>query len=357
MSIRSLLFILTATLTTPFIPAASAQVPPTEHTTAGQSAPVTLPTTLPVKEDDMVWVTTSKGWDIKGDIIAITKEGIDLQTDDGAKHLDAKDIQRIDRRDSNWSGFVKGVGVGAIGWAMVGGTQQVSDAHGNVRTERIGFGQTAIVLMLFGGVGAVLDSFVEGRDNIYARAEESTNTPRATPIAPPVSTPVAAPASAPVTTREPMSSTPQAQLPNVHVGQKVWVTSFEGLEVSGVVSRLSRTFIEVSGVAGTTHIELADAKEIDIKDSNWSGFWTGAAIGGGLTALMVSNAHCSYNCRSDKAFFVAIEGLSGGGVGALIDFFHEGRQSVWTNRGTTTAHLSPVLAPKAVGVSGSITWK
>jgi hypothetical protein len=135
------------------------------------------------------------------------------------------------------------------------------------------------------------------------------------------------------------------------------VVNNEGYEVNGVVSRLNERSIEVSGVAGTKHIELVDIREIDIKDSNWSGFWTGAAIGGGLSLLMVSEAHCSRGCTSTKAEFVALEGLTWGGIGALIDYFVEGRQSIWTNRGATVARVSPVVSPKAVGVSGSITWK
>ena len=132
--------------------------------------PNTLPT-LPIGENDVIWVTTSAGWDVKGDVSAVGPTGIDLFTDDGLKHLDTSEILRIDRRDSNWSGFVKGVGVGALGWAMMGGKTQVSDAHGNVRTERIGFGPTVMGLLLFGGAGAVIDSVIEGRDTIYTRPE------------------------------------------------------------------------------------------------------------------------------------------------------------------------------------------
>lgn len=144
-------------------------------------------------------------------------------------------------------------------------------------------------------------------------------------------------------------------VPPVTSGQKVWVTTNEGWEVNGVVSKLGATFIEVSGEAGTKHINFSDARKIDIKDSNWSGFWLGAAIGGGLSALLMSDLECTRGCS--KAKFVAFEALSWGGLGALIDHFVEGRERVWENRDTTALHVSPIVAPKGLGVGGSISWK
>ena len=179
MTIRTLVLACAAVLASPLTTGALAQTPatPPGSTTA---PPVSL--TLPVKEDQELWITSTTGSEVRGKVLTVTPTSIDVRTDDGITHINVSDVLKLERQDSNWSGFAWGVGVGALAWAATGGKQIVSGTQGNIRIERIGAGQIIGMLLTCGGVGALIDSVVEGRDTIY-RKPESTSTFAVLPVA------------------------------------------------------------------------------------------------------------------------------------------------------------------------------
>ena len=151
----------------------------------------------------------------------------------------------------------------------------------------------------------------------------------------------------------------------VKFGQKVWVTSADGTQAIGVVTQLTDTAIELSGDAGDTRIKLTDVRSVAVKDSNWSGFWAGFSVGAGATLLLAGSgfgSDCGSNCRSQSRInapvlgMAALIGLAYGGVGALCDALIQGQDIVWENKSARRVSLSPIVAPKTVGVGGAIRW-
>ena len=71
------------------------------------------------------------------------------------------------------------------------------------------------------------------------------------------------------TLASPLASPAFAQKPSgppVEFGQKVWVTTSEGWELKGVISKLTDSAIEVSGEAGTKRIAFSDISRIQKRD-------------------------------------------------------------------------------------------
>jgi hypothetical protein len=150
----------------------------------------------------------------------------------------------------------------------------------------------------------------------------------------------------------------------VKLGQIVWVTTSEGLDMKGFVSAITPTTLEISGEAGTRQFVVAETRRIAKRDGNRNGFLIGAAIGA-LPWMLGAAAGDDENCdnkeiclRFTTGMLVTTGLISGaiwGGVGALIDTFIEGRETIYTRPAPALA-LAPVVSRSGVGVRASIRW-
>jgi hypothetical protein len=159
------------------------------------------------------------------------------------------------------------------------------------------------------------------------------------------------------------ASAPSSRLP-VKMGQTVWVTVIDGWEVKGVVSDIAATTIDVSGEAGTKHLNVSEIRRVAKRDSVKNGFLIGAAVAV-LPALAVgalSEEEFGGNPSSSERAG-AVAGAFGigvavyGGIGALIDHFIEGRRTIYEKpRAQATLQVTPIVTRGGVGLGGSIRW-
>lgn len=146
------------------------------------------------------------------------------------------------------------------------------------------------------------------------------------------------------------------------LGQTVWVTTSEGLDMKGVVSGITPTTLEVSGEAGTRQFLVAETRRIAKRDGNRNGFLIGAGVGALPFAIgLVSGegGSCDFGkpCYTNREI-VATALLSGaiwGTIGALIDNAIEGRQTIYT-RSAPALQLAPIVSRSGVGVRALVRW-
>ncbi len=157
-----------------------------------------------------------------------------------------------------------------------------------------------------------------------------------------------------------LAQTP-APLP-IRLGQTVWVTTSEGLDMKGVVSAVTATTLDVSGEAGTRQVVVAETRRIAKRDGNRNGFLIGAAVGA-LPFLAEAAGGDSSGCEKgltchSTGWYLATSLLSGGlwgGIGALIDNSIEGRETIYT-RPSPLLQVTPVVTRSGVGVRAAIRW-
>ena len=159
---------------------------------------------------------------------------------------------------------------------------------------------------------------------------------------------------------EAFAQTSSAILP-VRLGQTVWVTTSEGLDMKGVVSGLSPTSLEISGEAGTRQFLMADMRRVAKRDGNRNGFLIGVGVGllpWVLGAGPEDRDVCYSGKPCSKSLWITAGLLSGalwGGIGALIDNAIEGRETIYT-RPLPVLEIAPVVSRSGVGVRGSVRW-
>ncbi|MEI6245229.1 MAG: hypothetical protein WCQ64_09285, partial [Acidobacteriota bacterium] len=69
-----------------------------------------------------------------------------------------------------------------------------------------------------------------------------------------------------------LAQTPKVTLPDIEIGQRVWVSNSQGLELHGELIRISPDMVEIATAAGPRRIATADVWTIMKKDSNRNGF-------------------------------------------------------------------------------------
>jgi hypothetical protein len=131
----------------------------------------------------------------------------------------------------------------------------------------------------------------------------------------------------------------------IEPGDRVHVTQPSGVEVSGVVTDITSSEVKLPGYT----FKWEPGLKIDrAGDSMWTG---GTLIGAGVGAVV---AVVLGECYRDRFECVIGGALVYGGIGALIDYFHEGRTTVFRGRaapGSASAHIVPVISTDKKGIA------
>lgn len=161
-----------------------------------------------------------------------------------------------------------------------------------------------------------------------------------------------------------LPSNARAQTPDipVHMGDKVWVTNLQGLQLTGEIVALSKNAVEVATPGGTKRMDMSEVWSIAKKDSNKNGFFIGAAIAILPAMELTSVSRPSHDTTSGRigrfAQYWVVGGLMYGGIGAWIDSAFEHPETVYQKQADHVAvHIAPAVGPKALGLSGAISWK
>lgn len=120
------------------------------------------PLAIPLQQT--VWVTTSSGFEVQGDVISVTPAAIEVATRAGIKRVEMRDVQVIEKKDSNKNGFWIGFMVGAAPTIGMGGPQ--------VLTHPVGLAFVLVGGLGYGGIGWLMDNAIEGREELYRKNAE-----------------------------------------------------------------------------------------------------------------------------------------------------------------------------------------
>lgn len=152
---------------------------------------------------------------------------------------------------------------------------------------------------------------------------------------------------------------------DVHVGQRVWITTDDGAEHAGRIDQLTPAAIALDRGAGATLVPLARIRRIEATDTLGNGIAIGTAAGfaglGGVAAWVTNAAcdneggTCGLSTIGRLTLFGIVGAGAGAGVGALVDALHHGRRTIYEHRGVTIAG-GPVVSRGVRGVSMSIRW-
>jgi len=125
------------------------------------------------------------------------------------------------------------------------------------------------------------------------------------------------------------------------VGDEIVVTTAEGVEVGGRVTKISPSALSIDGYAFTP----SEAIKIERPgDSIWNGFAIGYGVGA-LFGLTIGAEGClhgqSWRCMNGG-------GITYGLLGALIDFAHKGRRTIYKS-GSAAPRREVKLVPDIGG--------
>lgn len=125
-----------------------------------QSASITQ-----LKVGQIVWITDTNGFELRGSVVATLPEAIEISTGGGPRRLAMSSIQVIAKKDSNRNGFWWGFAVGVA--PMVG----LSSGQVFSSSEAIAF--TLVGGLSNGAVGWLIDNAIEGRSVLYERSDRA----------------------------------------------------------------------------------------------------------------------------------------------------------------------------------------
>ena len=162
-----------------------------------------------------------------------------------------------------------------------------------------------------------------------------------------------------------LAQTPKVTLPDIEIGQRVWVSNSQGLELHGELIRISPDMVEIATAAGPRRIATADVWTIMKKDSNRNGFLIGAGVGvfSGVMMGAVEGGYATGSAGGTTAAAIVIGVAFYGGIGAWIDSAIEGRELIYrraAESSTSTFSLAPIVSlkgSKRLGLGGSIAWR
>jgi hypothetical protein len=136
------------------------------------------------------------------------------------------------------------------------------------------------------------------------------------------------------------------------VGDKIVVTTAEGVEVGGRATKISPSALSIDGYAFTPEETVKIERP---GDSLWNGFAIGYGVGA-LFGLTIGSEAClhgqSWRCMNGG-------GITYGLLGALIDFAHEGRRTIYRSPSAAPRkgmRLVPDIGPERKGVAVALAF-
>ena len=136
------------------------------------------------------------------------------------------------------------------------------------------------------------------------------------------------------------------------VGDKVVITDASGVEVGGRVTALTPSALSIDGYA----FSPADAVKIERPGDS---IWNGAAIGYGVGALFGLTIGAEACLHGSTWRCVNAGGITYGLLGAIIDFAHKGRRTIYKSPSGAprkVVRLVPDLGRERTGVALALAF-
>ncbi len=127
-----------------------------------------------LKIGQTVRVMDTHGAETRGAVAAVSPTALEITTTAGAKRLAMADIFTVSKKDSNKSGFYIGTAFGAISTLAIYDQwvrdQRATDPRATFPSKPT---MTIVTGLFYGGVGALIDSFVDGRVVVYQKTDKT----------------------------------------------------------------------------------------------------------------------------------------------------------------------------------------
>lgn len=139
---------------------------------------------------------------------------------------------------------------------------------------------------------------------------------------------------------------------HARVGDEIVVTSAEGVEIGGRITKMSPSALSIDGYAFTPE----EAVKIERKGDS---LWNGAAIGYGVGALFGVTIGAEACLHESRWRCVNSGGIAYGLLGALIDFAHQGRRTIYRSPSAAprkAMRLVPDIGPERKGVAVALAF-
>jgi hypothetical protein len=136
------------------------------------------------------------------------------------------------------------------------------------------------------------------------------------------------------------------------VGDEIVVTSAEGVEIGGRITKISPSALSIDGYAFTP----ADAIKIERPGDS---LWNGVAIGYGVGALFGATIGAEACLHESTWRCVNSGGIAYGLLGALIDYAHKGRRTIYKSPSAAprkAMRLVPDIGPERKGVAVALAF-
>ena len=136
------------------------------------------------------------------------------------------------------------------------------------------------------------------------------------------------------------------------VGDEIVVTSAEGVEVGGRLTALTPSALSIDGYSFT----LAEAVKVERPGDS---VWNGAAIGYGVGALFGLTIGSEACLHAAVWRCVNSGGIAYGLLGALIDYAHKGRRTIYRSPSAAprkAVRLVPDIGPERKGVAVALAF-
>ena len=147
-------------------------------------------------------------------------------------------------------------------------------------------------------------------------------------------------------------TTPDFSALRARVGDEIVVTSAEGVEVGGRLTALTPSALSIDGYSFTP----ADAVKVERPGDS---VWNGAAIGYGVGALFGLTIGSEACLHSAVWRCVNSGGIAYGLLGALIDYAHKGRRTIYRSPSAAprkAVRLVPDIGPERKGVAVALAF-
>ena len=142
-------------------------------------------------------------------------------------------------------------------------------------------------------------------------------------------------------------SVTQVSMAGVRTGQKVWVTTTDGIERAGTLRSVSAALLTMSVESNDVTVPMPTVRYVETPDSTADGTVWGVVVGTGVGLFVAGYT----DARALPASM-----LLGGGFGALVDSMRSGRRLVYSAAAPTIT-IAPTLTPTQASVGVRMTWR
>jgi hypothetical protein len=275
---------------------------------------------------DTIFVTDRNGIQTDGVLLRTAPEGLTLLIDGQERLIPAAGIGRVEKRDSRWNGMLVGAVPGALLGMMGAGASCSPHCGRDVPLAALINGAIGA------GIGALIDSQIDGYSNVSGPSLSPPNARRTPP---------------------PVGSLDELWQ-RVREGDTIEVATTRGQKVRGKFVQVSQSSVTLTAGGDVRDIPASDVRRVTRTGNRYrsGALWGGALVG---TMSAVATAACSrvHNECGNPVFVGLVFGSSGALWGTIIGALIPKHPVVFGPDSSSGIRVTPMLQVGRVGVAFS----